>query len=315
MGLLESIDAIRQAEGEHLVDWQAAAQAAMASTPRGTLDLDDTERHAYHDAVIEAKDAVERVVESEIDLPPRIEILDRHHWIDRTAISFERIVDPTMPETTSPDVARSINTTTASFTLAVLGRRVVGQYEPALFGTPEDRALYVVHPNILTMADELGVPVAPFRRWVIHHEVSHAAEFHLAPWLTDYLEARIERAIGEIFHGHLDRDALRELTLAMTVVEGFAELLMDEAIDEDVSHLRDRLEARRAGLGPLTQLIDWFLGITAKRKQYEWGRAFFLEVAHERGIEATLAVWERPEHLPSSSELNDPTAWIERVDP
>lgn len=315
MGILESLDEIRHAEGEALVDWEAAGAAAIASTPRGSLDLDDGQRRAYHDSVVEAKNAVEGVVHTEIELPQRIEILDRHHWIDRTAMAFERIVEPTLPETTSPDVARSINTTTASFTLAVLGRRVVGQYEPALFGSPEDRALYIVHPNVIRMADELDVPVGPFRRWVIHHEVSHAAEFHLAPWLVTYLEERIEKAISNILHGHLDRVALRELTLAMTVVEGFAELLMDEAMADDVDYLRDRLEARRAGLGPLTQLIDWFLGITAKRKQYEWGRAFFLEVASKRGLDATLAVWEDPDHLPSDRELNDPDRWIERVDP
>lgn len=313
MGLYESLRAIRGASGDSLVDWEAAAAAATASTPRGELSLSDNGLAAYRADIRTATAAVEGVVEGDVHLPDRVEVLDRHHWIERTANSFERMVEPIIPASPTPDAARSINTSTASFTLAVLGRRVVGQFEPGLFGTADDRALYVVHPNVLHMADELDVPVDPFRRWVLHHEVSHAAEFDLAPWLTGYLEERIERAIGSLAHARFDRDALRELTVAMTVVEGFAELLMDEAIDEDVEFLRDRLEARRAGLGPLTQLIDWVLGITAKRRQYELGRAFFLDVSERRDLATTLTVWESPEHLPTADELDDPEAWLERV--
>jgi uncharacterized protein (DUF2342 family) len=52
-----------------------------------------------------------------------------------------------------------------------------------------------------------------------------------------------------------------------------------------------------------------------KRRQYERGREFFEAVADARGVEAAAAVWRGPEYLPSDEEIDDPAAWIERVDP
>lgn len=315
MDLLASLEALRDADGAGLVDWSAAAAAASVATSRGSLQLDEAERAAYHDAVREARDGVAAVVGQPVTLPDQIEVVDRHHWIERAAVSFERIVDPMMPTLHQPPIAHAANTATAAVTLGVLGRRVVGQYDPALFGDPSDRAMYLVHPNLTHVAGELDVPLETFRRWVIHHEVSHAAEFALAPWLVDHLESNIERAIGAFAERSIDRTALADLTATMTVVEGFAELLMDEAIDADVADLRAKLDARRAGLGPIATLIDWVLGIDAKRRQYQRGKQFFTTIADRRGLEATLAVWADPSSLPTAAEIGAPERWIERMDP
>lgn len=315
MGFVESLEAVRAADGDALVDWSAAAAAATASTPRGELALDPATEAAYRDAVIEARDAVSATVGQPVELPETIEVIDRHHWIEQAAASFARMLDPAMPSVAHASLARTVNTGSAAFTLAILGRRVIGQYDPALFGTEDAAALYVVHPNVGVIADELDVEVGPFRRWVLHHEVAHAAEFCLATWLRPHLEEQLEAVLRALADGSFDRAALGELTRTMTAIEGFAELVMDESIDEDVSHLRDRLEDRRAGLGPLQQLVDWLLGITAKRQQYQRGREFFLAVADARGIDATLAVWRSPSNLPTESELTEPTRWIDRIDP
>lgn len=313
VGLLQSLDAVRRASGSGLVDWSAAADAAKSSTDRGVIDHSPERTDAYRRDIVDARDAVSEVVDIPIELPSSIEILDRHHWIDRTAVSFERILAPTIDTLETPDLARTVNTGTASVTLGVLGRRVIGQYDPALFGTPADRALYLVAPNLEEVADDLGVDPTAFRSWVLHHELAHVAEFSMAPWLDEYLESRIERALGGLGQQTIDREAMTDLTVAMTVVEGFAELIMDEAYPDDATELREPLEARRAGLGPLTQLIDWVLGIAAKRKQYRRGRAFFETIADAHGIEAAARVWEDPSHLPTNAELHAPADWLARV--
>lgn len=315
MSLIRSLDAVRRASGDGLVDWDAAAAAARESTDPGDLGRGRAEDEAYRDAFREARDGIGAVVGTTVTLPDRVELFDRHHWIDHTAASFDRIVAAAMTTPGRSHAARSVNTGTAAFTLGYLARRVVGQYDPALFAPPDERAMFIVDPNLRRTAAELSVSVDPFRRWVVHHEVSHAAEFDLAPWLVDHLEARIERALGDLARGRLDREALRELTDVMTVIEGFAELLMDEAMADDVGYLRDRLERRRSGMGPLSQLIEWFLGITAKRRQYDRGRRFFEAVASARGVGATVAVWEGPHTLPSHDELATPRDWLDRVDP
>jgi putative hydrolase len=99
----------------------------------------------------------------------------------------------------------------------------------------------------------------------------------------------------------------------MTAVEGYAELVMDRAFDGEYADLRRKLDERRQGRGPVSQLVRRLLGLGMKRRQYERGKQFFETVADERGIEGASRVWERPENLPSDAELEDPRAWLDRV--
>jgi putative hydrolase len=125
----------------------------------------------------------------------------------------------------------------------------------------------------------------------------------------------MQRGIDELADGRFDRAAFDELDTAMTVVEGYAELLMDQAFDEEYADLRRKLDERRSGGGPVTRVVRRLLGLGLKRRQYERGRAFFETVAEERGIEAAGAVWTDPTNLPTDEELDHPLRWIRRVDP
>jgi uncharacterized protein (DUF2342 family) len=56
------------------------------------------------------------------------------------------------------------------------------------------------------------------------------------------------------------------------------------------------------------------LGFGMKRQQYERGKDFFDTVADERGIAGAAVVWDDPANLPTDEELDDPAAWLARVD-
>jgi coenzyme F420 biosynthesis associated uncharacterized protein len=214
-----------------------------------------------------------------------------------------------------------------AFALGFLARNVLGQYDPLLLADEPDaeHGLYFVHPNIVAVAAALDVDYPRFRRWIAFHEVTHAAEFGAAPWLPEYLESRVERGVEGMVGGAdgvegmtgrgLDPDAFAELQAAMTAVEGYAEVLMDRAFDGEYADLRAKLDERRGGGGPVRRLAQRLLGLGLKRRQYERGAAFFRHVADERGIEAAGAVWERAENLPTAAEIDDPEAWLVRVDP
>jgi putative hydrolase len=123
----------------------------------------------------------------------------------------------------------------------------------------------------------------------------------------------MERAVDALGEGSLDREAFRELDAAMTAVEGFAELLMDRAFDDEYADLREKVEARRRGRGPVARLVRRLLGMGMKRRQYERGKAFFETVADARGVEGASVVWDRPENLPTNAELDAPGQWLDRV--
>ncbi|WP_424013323.1 zinc-dependent metalloprotease [Halorubrum xinjiangense] len=221
------------------------------------------------------------------------------------------------------DLSRVANTGSMAFALGFLARNVLGQYDPLLLADEPDadHGLYFVHPNIVAVASALDVDYPRFRRWIAFHEVTHAAEFGAAPWLPEYLESRVERGVEGMVGGPggagrgLDPDAFAELQAAMTAVEGYAEVLMDRAFDGEYADLRRKLDERRGGGGPVRRLAQRLLGLGLKRRQYERGAAFFRHVADARGIEAAGAVWERAENLPTAAEIDDPEAWLVRVDP
>jgi uncharacterized protein (DUF2342 family) len=182
-----------------------------------------------------------------------------------------------------------------------------------LLAEGEPHALYFVHPNIVRVADVLDAPYPRFRRWIAFHEVAHAAEFGAAPWLPDHLETAMQEAVEDLTAGRIDRESLGQLDTTMTAVEGYAELVMDRAFDEEYDDLRAKLERRRQGRGPVEQLIRRLLGLSVKRRQYERGKDFFETVADMRDIETAGRVWESPETLPTDQELDDPAAWVRRV--
>ncbi len=329
MTLFESARAVAGASGTGAIDWDAVAEAAKAATDPGDLDLSEAEAEAYAADVRDARQQLREVSGLDFDVPETVEIQNRHHWVDANVETFRRAFEP-LNERASylPGVARSLNTATTAGALAFVSRHVLGQYDPLLLadtveGTStgrrtqsddtSDHALYFVHPNVTKAADSLDVAFPRFRRWIAFHEVTHAAEFGAAPWLADHLEDRLEAGVAALSEGDVEREAFAELHVAMTAVEGYAELLMDEAFDGEYADLRAKLDARRRGGSPLTKLVKRALGLQLKREQYERGREFFETVAAERGLAGASRVWDSPEYLPTDAELGAPRAWLARV--
>jgi uncharacterized protein (DUF2342 family) len=316
MNFFRSVRAVTGASGSGHVDWEAVAEAAKASTDPGSLELTPDDRAGYAADVRDARRRLQTVGEVTFELPRVVEVQNRHHWIDANIHTFRRVMQPLEehgPEV-FPGLTRVVNTGTLAVMLSFLAKHVLGQYDPLLLAdNDDDHSLYFVHANIVRVADSLDVDYERFRRWIAFHEVAHAAEFGAAPWLSGHLETRMERGIEALTEGSLDRDAFRELDTAMTAVEGYAELLMDRAFDEEYADLRAKLDARRQGGGPVARLARRLLGLGLKRRQYERGARFFREVADARGVGFASKVWERPENLPSNAELERPALWLRRV--
>ena len=318
MGLYRSVRAVTEASGSGPIDWGAVAEASKAGTDSGSLDISTAEREGYATDVRDARDRVRSVSGIDFDLPDRVQIINRHHWIDNNIETFRRVMTPLEDQVGMfPSAARVINSGSMTVALSFLARNVLGQYDPLLLADgdgADDHALYFVYPNIARVADTLAADNDRFRRWIAFHEVTHAAEFGAAPWLSDHLESRMDDAVEKLAAGDIDREMLGELDTTMTAVEGYAELLMDRAFDEEYQDLREEIERRRQGRGPVQTLIRRVLGLDMKRRQYERGKDFFDAVADARDIEFAGKVWERPENLPTDAEIDAPEQWIRRMD-
>jgi uncharacterized protein (DUF2342 family) len=314
MSIYRSVRAVTGASGNGHIDWAAVTEAAKAATEPGSVDISPAERQAYTDDVRDARDRVRTVTTLGFDLPERVEIQNRHHWLAANVDTFERVMAPLGEQMGQvPGLARVVNTGTMAFTLSFLAEHVLGQYDPLLLADGEEHALYFVRPNIRRVAGALDVEYDRFRRWIAFHEVTHAAEFGAAPWLSTHLETAMNDAIDNLTSGSIDRESLGQLDTTMTAVEGYAELVMDRAFDEEYADLRRKIEQRRTGRGPAQKLIRRVLGLSVKRRQYERGKEFFEGVVDRQGMAAAARAWDDPESLPTAAELDDPDAWIDRV--
>lgn len=313
MNLYRSLEAVATASGDGTIDWSAAGTAAKSAIPPGSIALDPGEHDGYAGDVRDARDTVRSVSGLDFDVPSPIEIQTRHHWIDANIDTFARVMAPLEDQpAVFAAVTQKVNTATMATMLSFLGNHVLGQYDPVLLADG-DHGLYFVRPNIKTVTGELDVEYDRFRRWIAFHEVTHAAEFGAAPWLSEYLEVRMEDVIESLANGRFDRDTFREIDVVMTAIEGYAEFIMDRAFDADYRDLREKVDARRAGGGPIAAFVRRLLGLGIKRDQYERGKAFFDAIADDDGIAITSRVWSDPQNLPTRSELEDPRAWRGRV--
>jgi coenzyme F420 biosynthesis associated uncharacterized protein len=228
--------------------------------------------------------------------------------------------------------------------LSWVSTKVLGQYDLAPQGTPR---LLLVAPNIMAAERELEVDEHDFRLWVCLHEETHRVQFTAVPWLRDHVVDSARRlgsrlvpegdAVGEqlqtvirglpgVLRGEVDitqllatpeqREQIAAITAVMSLLEGHADVVMDEVGPEvipSVALIRERFDQRRKGAGAVDVLLRRLLGMEAKMRQYRDGAAFVRAVTDKVGIEGFNRIWTSPETLPRATEIPDPGAWVRRV--
>jgi coenzyme F420 biosynthesis associated uncharacterized protein len=233
--------------------------------------------------------------------------------------------------------------------LGFLGSKVLGQFDP--FFEPDGRLLLVA-PNIVHVERELGVDVHDFRLWVCLHEETHRVQFTAVPWMREHMFSQIRRfadsmepsgmlggdglnrivealrgargSSGESGGGSLldvvgtpeQKELLDHLTGVMSLLEGHADVVMDGVgpkVIPSVARIRSKFNDRRGGVGVLDKFLRRLLGLDAKMAQYRDGAKFVRSVVDRAGMTGFNVVWESPDHLPSKTEIADPSAWMSRV--
>ena len=237
----------------------------------------------------------------------------------------------------------------AGLVMGYLSGRVLGQYDVSLLGADTDPRLLFVGPNLAGAVRELDVDAEAFGRWICAHELTHVFQFQGVPWLREHmtglmrryvetLEVRIEngsagglpslpdpaRLVEAFREGGLaalvqspeQRALMEEIQSAMSVVEGYAEHVMDAIAPEFIpghERLREAMTRRRNSRTAPQRIIERLLGFDVKLRQYEQGKRWADAVASEAGIEGLNRVWSSADALPSTAELQHPKQWLDRT--
>jgi coenzyme F420 biosynthesis associated uncharacterized protein len=112
------------------------------------------------------------------------------------------------------------------------------------------------------------------------------------------------------------RRRLSEITAVMSLLEGHADVVMDDVgpdVVPSVAVIRQRFSRRRAGRGAVDRVLRKLLGLEAKARQYAEGARFVRGVTGQVGMGGFNAVWSSAEALPTPAEIADPPAWVARV--
>jgi coenzyme F420 biosynthesis associated uncharacterized protein len=286
---------------------------------------------------------------------PGVLVVDRPTWIALNADSMSALMDPVFgalidkqkkaPGELAKAVGGRVTGAEAGTMLAFMAGKVLGQYDLAPGGTPQ---LLLVAPNLVQVERELGVDPADFRLWVCMHEETHRVQFTAVPWLRDHMVERVRTlatdlvpdpeslqetmqrlvhqlpdavrsggaGITELIATPEQRARLAEVTAVMSLLEGHADVVMDEVgpqVIPSVAHIRQRFNERRKGVGAFDRVLRRLLGLEAKMRQYRDGAVFVREVTAAVGTDGFNRVWESPETLPKPAEIEKPSAWVSRV--
>src|SRR5829696_1526949 len=237
----------------------------------------------------------------------------------------------------------------AGLVMGYLSSRVLGQYDVSLLGAETEPRLLFVGSNLEGAVRDLNVDADAFGRWICAHELTHVFQFQGVPWLREHmsglmrryvatLEVRIEngsagglpslpdpaRLVETFREGGLaalvqsaeQRALMEEIQAAMSVVEGYAEHVMDAIAPEVIpghERLREAMTRRRNSRTAPQRIVERLLGFDVKLRQYEQGKRWADAVASEAGIEGLNRVWSSPDALPSSRELQHPKQWLDRA--
>ncbi len=246
-------------------------------------------------------------------------------------------------------IVRAATGAEVGLALGYLSQRVIGQYDVALLGPARAPRLLFVGPNLSAARARLDVDRDLFLHWVALHETTHAVHFASVPWLREHIggiagelfeKAALEVKPGELLgklarlnprelvrsatRGELatllwpepQRKLVERLTATMTLVEGYAEHVMDavgDQLDPAYTELRLALDRDRERRGLLDSIVSKVLGLEMKLAQYRRGKAFADEVVRAHGIRTLNRAWAGPEALPRPDELDNPADWVERV--
>lgn len=202
--------------------------------------------------------------------------------------------------------------------------------------------------NVAAFAEGLDAPLGEVRQFLAVREAAHARLFTHVPWLRSHLLSIVERyARGitidlDVLEAQVrdidlaDSDALRgalsggvfglqnsdeqkavllSLETTLALVEGWVDEVSTVAALPHLPHavpLREMIRRRRAAGGPAEQTFSTLVGLELRPRRSRDAATLFSIVARAQGAAGRDAVWDHPDLLPGTQDLDDPSGYLVR---
>ena len=233
--------------------------------------------------------------------------------------------------------------------LGALAAEVVGSTDVGLPLGPAGKAA-LLPQNIEAFGEGLEVPADEVRLYLALREAAHQRLFAHVPWLRQHLfgaveayargikvdASRLEDLVGQIDPSNPEsmqeamagglfqpedtpeqKAALARLETALALVEGWVDAVVHAAAAPHLPHaaaLRETLRRRRATGGPAEQTFATLVGLELRPRRLRDAARLWASLADARGTDGRDALWEHPDMLPTTKDLDDPDGFVHRDD-
>ncbi|TGD84197.1 zinc-dependent metalloprotease [Mycolicibacterium sp. CH28] len=110
--------------------------------------------------------------------------------------------------------------------------------------------------------------------------------------------------------------ALERLETMLALIEGWVQTVVSAALGDRIpgtAALSEMLRRRRGTGGPAEQTFATLVGLELRPRKMREAAALWERLTEAVGIDARDAVWQHPDLLPSSADLDEPAAFIDRI--
>lgn len=110
--------------------------------------------------------------------------------------------------------------------------------------------------------------------------------------------------------------ALERLETLLALVEGWVQTVVTAALGDRIpgtAALSETLRRRRATGGPAEQTFGTLVGLELRPRKLREAAVLWERLTEAAGIDTRDSVWQHPDLLPSTEDLDEPAAFIDRV--
>ncbi|GAA2094700.1 zinc-dependent metalloprotease [Actinomadura alba] len=230
--------------------------------------------------------------------------------------------------------------------LGALALEVVGSADVGLPLAPEGVGA-LLPAGVTAFGSGLEVSDEEIRLFLALREAAHQRLFAHVPWLRGHLLGAVEEyargitvdlsrleqavsgldlsdpeALQQALGGELQlqpeetpqqKAALTRLETALALVEGWVDTVVNGVAEGRLpaaAKLAEAVRRRRATGGPAERTFATLVGLELRPRRLREAGVLWRGLSAERGIDGRDAVWQHPDLMPTSGDLNDPDAFI-----
>ncbi len=168
-------------------------------------------------------------------------------------------------------------------------------------------------------------------RWLRLHVISQVRDFargiHVDTAALEDLASRFDPTQPEELRGALESGALlpersEEQTAALTrlenllaTIEGWVDVVTEDATSRlpSAGRIAEAVRRRRAVGGPAEQALGALVGLELRPRRMREAAAMWRAVTDAVGVDGRDGLWDYPDLMPSSEDIDDPAALIARL--